>query len=182
MKKIIILSLLTNILLSLPVCSFGQDEVSKDKIFILRKAQEHQETIVGVEAYLTENILEVTITARMHAAKPKIFNAVIMGPKLGRKSPDTRQMIFAKIDDEGEDVFMTENVEGGGLLRFGKKTKEKEASGALTKELMKFKIAPEKIIPGKEYKLWIQIEGMQETAAKQTFKFDLDKLAELIHQ
>lgn len=178
MKKIISFFISVSILLSPAVYVFAQEDKPESGVFVIRKAQELQETIVGVEAYLNNDILEVSVSARMHGAKPKIFNAVIMGPKLGRLSPDVRKMIFAT--GEEEEPFFTEELEGK-FLRTSKKKESKKAAGTLTKEAMKFKIPKEKILPGKKYKLWIKVESMQNIKPIQTFKFELDNLAELIH-
>lgn len=181
MRKFFILLVISSIGLLIANFSLAQDKQSKDakRVLLLRQAQERKKTIVAVEAHLIGDVLEATISARMYAAKPKIFNAVIIGPKLGRLSPKSRKMLFATTEEE--ELFPTEDLEGG-LIRFSKKKEEKIAKGTLTKELMKFKIPPDKIASGREYKLWIKIEGMQGKVPIQTFKFGLEKLSQLILQ
>lgn len=171
---------LTALMLIFHVCpSLSQDKNPEGKSLLLRKAEQRKDTIVAVEAYIYGNILEMTVSARMHGSKPKIFNINIIGPKLGRLSPLARQMIFA--DAEEEDPFLTEDLEGG-HIRFSKKIKEAKAKGTLTKELITFKIPPDKIVLGKEYKLWIKVEGMQGATTIETFKFDLEGLDKLVLQ
>jgi len=47
---------------------------------------------------------------------------------------------------------------------------------------MLFDIPPDRVVDGKKYKLWVQIMSMQKGGKYKTFKFDLENLAELIHE
>jgi hypothetical protein len=88
-------------------------------------------------------------------------------------------MLFATTEEERE--FPVEDLEGK-LIRFSKKVKEKVPEGTLTRELIRFKIPRDKIIPGRKYKLWIKVEGMQGKSPIQTFKFDLEGLSQIFSQ
>ncbi len=178
-KKSALAILITAICFTNVVFCFAQND-NDGRVLIMRQAQERKKTIVSVEAYLIEDIIELTLSARMYAAKPKFFNITIAGPKIGRLAPKTREMIYA-VSTEEEDSILTTELEGG-ILRTSKKNKVKKAEGTLTKELVKFKIPRGKIIPGGRYRLWIKIEGMQGKIPIQTFKFSLDNLPELIAQ
>ena len=76
--------------------SYAQEE----ETLILFEAKEFGKNIVAVKAYLTDDILEATVTARMHKTKPKIHNAIIVGPKLGRLSIESKEVLLATAIEE----------------------------------------------------------------------------------
>ncbi|MBU1906199.1 MAG: hypothetical protein KJ923_04285 [Candidatus Omnitrophica bacterium] len=177
-EKNLFLSVVISFMVCIPAFSYAQEAESFEKQLVLQEARESRKGAVAVEVYLKEDILEVTIIGRMYAAKPKIYNALIVGPKLGRLSPGERETLYPKAEDE-EAFYKTTELEGG-LIRFSKKTKEKKLKGTLTKEFCRFKIPTEKIMPNKRYQLWIQLQDMQRSDQPVKFKFDLEELPGLI--
>jgi hypothetical protein len=155
--------------------SYAQD--IPERKLVLRQAQESGNTTVAVEAYLAGDILEATVYARMYGAKPRIFNIILAGPKLGRLSPRSKETIYPKAEEEEEVSFPTTDLVG--TIRFSKRTQEKAASGTLTRELSKFKVPAQKILPNKRYELRILVESMQNPGKTESFFFplkDFDKL------
>jgi len=146
---------------------------SEDRILVLREAKEYKGSTVAVEAYLKDSVLEVKVIARMERTKPIIYNAIVIGPKIGRITPDTRQTLYPTIEDE--EPFPTKEKKG--FLSFDRDVKLKEAQGTLTKELIKFKIPSQKLIAGRQYQIWVSIESMQRGGDRESFKFDLDDFA-----
>lgn len=178
MRKKLILIAITGILVAISALSYGQEADAAGRVLLLRKAQERKKTTVAVEAYLTGDILEVTIIARMYATKPKVYNAIIAGPGLGRMSPQERNTLYPRAEDE-ELLFLTEDMEGR-FIRFSKKTEQKKAKGTLTKELVRFKIPVDKIKPRRRYQLRIKVESMQRSGQFESFEFDLGDLWQLV--
>ncbi len=161
--------------------SFTQAQASERKM-ILREAKERGRASVAIEAYLTDDILEVTVYARMYATKPKIFGVILAGPKLGRLGFLTKEILYPKAEEEDEElVFPTKDVQGG-YIRFSKKTRDKKTQGALTREMVKFKIPIEKILPNKPYELRVKIESMQTPGEIETFEFPLNDFAQAFEQ
>ena len=167
------------VLLSILNFSFAQEE-GAERILMVREAKQHKKTTVAVEAYLVGDVLEVTAMARMqkHTTKLRIYNIMVVGPKLGRICPKTREILAARTEEEAP--FST--IRLGGFTGDTKKTKEKKPKGTLTKELAKFKIPADKIIPGKRYQLWVDVQSVQKKGRPMRFKFDLENLAQLISQ
>lgn len=157
--------------------SFTKVQASERKM-ILREAQERDRTTVAVEAYLTDDILEVTIYARMYATKPKIYTAYLHGPKLGRLGFLTKEILYPKAEEEEQDlIFPTKDVQGG-YISFSKRTQDKKAKGALTREMVKFRIPSQKILANKRYELRVGVESMQESGKIETFRFHLKDFAQ----
>jgi len=153
--------------------SYAQEE----KTLILFEAKEFGGNTVAVKAYLTDNILEATVTARMQKTKPKFHNAIIIGPKLGRLSIESKEVLLATAIEE--EAYPTKKKDKA-FIHFGKDEEDKKAKGTLTRELLVFKIPRDRVKKDKKYKLWIQIESMQRGGKRKTFKFDLENLAELL--
>lgn len=179
MKRTLFLITIIGVLAVAALFSYAQDEDVAGRNLLIRQAKERQDTAVAVEAYLIGDILEVTIVAKMYAARPRIYNAILVGPRLGRISPKARQTLYPKAEDE-ELIFLTTDELGS--IRFTKKTKQKEVKGTLTKELAQFKIPTDKIMPNKRYQLWIKVESMQGPGQRESFKFDLKNLSKLISE
>lgn len=176
MKRVYTLITVISTMLSLSCISYAQEGEAQKRILVIREAKQHKETTAAVKAYLIDDVLEVTVIARMYATKPRIYNVIVVGPKLGRMSPTTRKTLVPTV--EGEEPFPT--TERGAFISFGERTKTKEAKGTLTEELLEFKLPPEKIRPGKKYQLWVRVESMQRGGEIEGFKFDLKDLPTLI--
>ncbi len=161
-----------------------EEETTEERVLLLRQAQEHRKNTVAVEAYLIGNILEAKITARMPKSRPNIYNAIIVGPKLGRLSPEARETLLQTIDSDEEEPYPTE--ERGAFISFRERTRARRSKGRLTRELVVFEIPREEIVKDKKYKLWVQIKSGQEAGYRQkggryvTFKFELEDLPELL--
>lgn len=151
------------------------DEKEAQKEMILRQAQEYENTTVAVEAYLAGDVMEANIYVRMYASRPKIYHAYLYGPKLGRLSPRSRETLYPQAEDEDLTFPTTDLV---GTIRFSKRTQDKKATGALTRELVKFKIPVNKILPKKRYELRVQVESMQSPGMPQNFSFKLQDFAQ----
>ncbi len=173
MRILILLSVAVLLFVTAPL-AFTEDNSGDNKILILREAKEDSKATVAVEAYLIEDILEVKVIARMEREKPRIYNVIVVGPKIGRVVSEAREVLFPAM--ENEEPFPTKEREG--FLSFDDKKKDKEAKGTLTKELLRFKIPREKIIKGKRYQLWVKIESMKSGGKSNStsFKFDLENL------
>jgi len=174
MKKKLMIVLVCIFALYLAVSYAG--EAGKRKL-ILRQAQEVGKTSVAVEAYLAGDVLEVTAYARMYGTRPKIYNLILVGPKLGRLSAQAKRTVYPKSEETEADLTFPTTKMDSGIISFSKKTKDKKSEGALTRELYGFKIPVDKIVPGKRYELRILIEGMQNTGQKVSFKFEFKDLA-----
>jgi hypothetical protein len=177
MRRNFILLIIWGVLIFLSGFTYAEEKSNK-RILVIRQAKQDRKTTVAVEAYLINDILEVTVIARMYAAKPRIYNVILVGPKLGRISPKTRKTLLSTIEEEAP--FPTS--ERRGFISFSKKTKNKKAKGTLTKELVKFEIPTEKIIPDRRYQLWIKVESMRKGGKIQGFKFNLENFPKLISQ
>ena len=178
MKKISLLLAAIFIISSVP-CLVTALRAQDEPVLIVREAQEFQKQTVAVEAYLKGNILEVKITGRMYKTKPKIHNAIVVGPRLGRLSIESKTVLVQDVIDD--EPYPTSKKDKG-FITFGSGKEDKKAKGTLTRELMLFDIPPDKVVDGKKYKLWVQIMSMQKGGKYKTFKFDLENLAELIHE
>lgn len=178
MRKHFILTAVIVVLFFASNFCWTQEEAVTERLLVLREAKQYGETNVAVQAYLVGDILEVTVSARIYAAKPEIDNVIIVGPKLGRLSPKTKKTLYAT--EEEEEPYLT--TESKGLIGFGRKKRTKKAKGTLTKELFKFNIPRNKIIPGKRYELRIRIESMKIAGKFIRFKFELKNLPQLILQ
>ncbi|MFH1782824.1 MAG: hypothetical protein ABH848_04335 [Candidatus Omnitrophota bacterium] len=169
-----------NILISLIIAIFSflimsESMASEESILILREAKESGKDMAAVEAHLLDNILTVKITARMEQTKPKIYNALIVGPKLGRLNIEKKEVLLQGLEEE---PYPTKKRRG--FISFDPKSEKKRGKGTLTRELVDFKIPKDRLVKGKKYQLWVQIESLQRGGGYATFKFDLEDLAELV--
>ena len=171
MKKMFALAATIGVLLASSNFSFAQGDA--DGTIVIREAEERRRITVAVEAYLIDDILEVAVTVRtkMRAAKLRIFKMLLVGPKLGRISPKTAETIAVTVGDEAP--FPT---------IIGTKTEMKIAKGTPTKELFRFEIPADKIVPGGRYQIWVDVQNREgeEKGRIQRFKFDLENLTQLI--
>ncbi|MBU1853932.1 MAG: hypothetical protein KJ957_07810 [Candidatus Omnitrophica bacterium] len=164
----------------MPNFSYAQEQTETEgPLLILREAQEKGKTTVAIEASLTENILEAKITSRMYGTKPKIYNTLIVGSKLGRLSLQAKEVLLASIEDE--EPYPTTN-KNRAFISFSAKTKTKTATGTLTRELVEFKIPRDKIRQKKPYQMWAQIESLQRGGKYETFKFALEDFFERLNE
>jgi len=176
MQKKFLLGIIIYLLISAINFSFAQEENSTERIPILREAKQYRETTVAVDAYLIGNNLEVTVLARMYGTKPKIYNVIVVGPKIGRMSPQTKEILYPTVEEEG----LYPMTKPDGFLGLTKKTKMEKTKGTLTKELVKFKIPSDRVISGRRYQLWVKVESLQAGGEEKEFKFELKNLAELL--
>lgn len=160
--------------------SSAQEASIQEKILLLRKASQRQRTTVAVEAFLTGTVLEAKIIVSMYSAKPRIYNAVIVGPGLGRLSAQEKQVLYSTADEE-DLIFPTEDMLGR-HLRLTKAIKEKKIEGTLSKELHRFRLPVNKIKRGKRYELWIYVESLQSSGHPEKFDFELENLPELLSE
>lgn len=159
------------------VFSYAEDEMERK--LVLRQAQKQGNTSVAVEAYLIGDILETTVYVRMYSSKPKIFNILLVGPKLGRLSPRSKTTLYPKVEEQEADLtFPTTDIRGG-HIRFSKRTEEKVSQGRLTRELAKFKIPRKRILAKRRYELRILVESMQRSGQTEYFRFPLKDFAQL---
>jgi hypothetical protein len=149
-------------------------EIAIEKVRILREAQEYEKSTVAVDAHLKDDILQVIIIARMDGTKPRIYNSIVVGPKLGRLSCESREVLLATVEEE--EPFLTKRKDKA-FISFTKGEEVKKAKGTLTRELFVFKIPIDRIIKGKKYELWVQIESLQKGGKYKTFKFDLENFS-----
>ena len=157
------------------VCYAQNDVVSSDRLLI-REGKQLKKTTVAVEGYLYNDILQVQVEVRMYAQRPKIIDVSLTGPKLGKIHYKTRQDLPVTLEEE--DPYNITRVDGE--ISFKKRTKVKKPKGTLTKELFKIKVPVDKIIPGKRYQLWVEVESKRQAGRIPKFKFDLKKLPELV--
>jgi len=152
---------------------------SAEKILVFREAFEEHTGTVSVEAHLIGDILEVKATARIVRAKPKIENIILVGPKIGRMVPVTVKKVYATSEEEAP--YITRKR--GGLITFDDKKKTKKPKGSVDRKLATFKINKDKIIKGKRYEVWVRVkkEGAGRRGKLTSYKFNLEKLPELVH-
>ena len=182
MRKFFLLSVIIGALLAVTVSSFAQEQKQEEDVtepvLVLQEAQKRKKTTVAAIAYLVDDALEVTVITRMYATKPHLYNIILVGPGLGRLSPQERQTLFPTVEDEDME-FATRDMEGG-IIRFSPRVSKKKAKGTLTKEIVKFRIPTDRIKPKGRYELRIKVESLQRPGQFQNFKFDLKKLSQAI--
>ncbi len=147
-----------------------------EKKQLLRQAARDNDVIVAVDAHAIDNIVEAKVTVRMHKNKPKIYNALIVGPGLGRLSIETKDVLLASLEEEESYPTLKKDK---GFITF-KKAEDEKSSGTLTRELLQFRVPRDRVMRGKRYRMWIQVVSLQRGGRKETFKFDLKNFPELI--
>ncbi|MBN2120552.1 MAG: hypothetical protein JW734_05815 [Candidatus Omnitrophica bacterium] len=173
-----ILCLILGFFLSGSNISYAEEVVS-ERLLVIRQAKELKNTMVGVEAYLIEDVLEITVEARMRQERPKIIDVAFLGGGLRKIHYKSREVIPPSVEDEDAELYPVTKLDG--LVMFGDRTKLKELKGKLTKELFKLRIPSDKIKPAKRYQLWVEVESPKATRNLK-FKFDLEDLPHLISQ
>ncbi len=178
MKKIFVLALILGVLVSFLNLSHAEEK-TRQRILVVREAKQHRITTVAVEAYLISDVLEVVVGARIHAQKPKILDVVLRGPGLGRRVHyKAKETLYATTQEE--DPYSITKLDG--MIAFGKRTKTKKPKGRLTRELFKLQIPTDRVVSGKRYQIWVDIESMEKAGMGERFKFDIEDLAGLIAQ
>jgi len=154
------------------------DSIAAEKVPVIREAAEKRGNSVAVEAYLIGDILEVRVSVRMPNARPKINNVIVVGPKIGRISPDEIEQVYAGLEEEAP--YRT--TKRSGFISFESRTATKKLKGTVVRKLYRFKMDREKIVSDGLYQLWIKIkeEGSRRKGRITPYKFDLDKLPELL--
>lgn len=146
----------------LAITGFSQEEKEKGNgLLVLREAQRQGDNSAAVEAYLAGKILEVTVSARTYGAHPVIQNTTLIGPGIDRISPNVKKSVYATVEES--DFFSN-----------------KKYPGTLIRELYKFNIPEERIVPGKDYELRVIVQRTEDTGEPARFSFILKGFPELI--
>lgn len=160
----------------------AQEEVEagmSGRVSVIREAKIFRKKNVAVDAHLVDGeVLEIMVEARIYAQKPRINDVLVSGPKLGKERYIARKTIVAGVD-EPEPFEVTKEH---GWIVFGKRKKVRELEGTLTKELFKIKIPKDKIVCGKKYQLWVEIESKTQGGRAEKFKFKLEDFPSLFHE
>ena len=178
MVKLLILLLAVSFIAPIITVSYAQEEAR-----VIREAKEANRNLVAVEGYAMDDLFEVTVLARMKREKPRIHNAIVVGPGIGRLSCETKEVLVATTEEL--EPFMTKRKDKG-FINFGKEEEEKSSEvvgksnvrkGRITKAVYVFRIPREKLREDKKYKLWVQILSSQKGSKYKTYKFDLEDFA-----
>jgi len=173
MKKNLILIILISLFVFSPYLSVQSQ--NEEKTPVIREGKKVRNTVVAVDGYFLNNIFEVAVEVRMYSERPRITNVLIVGPKLGRLPYKRKEEIPLKME-EREAYSISEE---GGVVSFGKKTKTTKTKGTLNEELFKFEIPWDKIVPGKKYQLWVDVESKSRGGDRpQKFRFDIKDFAQ----
>lgn len=162
--------------------SFSEEATEpKETIPVVREAVKIKEDIVAVDLSLAGEVLEAQVTGFMEQERPKLSNVLLVGPGVGRLSPTTRRTVRAGLDTEPP--YPTRRS-GFLVLHQGS---EREAKGTLTREHLQFILPLQKMRETIEkkggkahYEFWVLLESATRGGKIIRFKFDLDKLPELI--
>jgi hypothetical protein len=153
MKRLILISLAILVFTGVMLMSGHNvscaQEGTGERILVLRDAQEFRDNAVGVDVYLAGNILEVKVIARMPKSRPNIYNAIVVGPRLGRLSPESRKTLLQTTEEE-EPYPVTER---GAFMSFRKRDETKKTKGRLARELLLFDIPRDRKERDKKYTL-----------------------------
>lgn len=156
--------------------AFAQEENSASRALVLREAKQDGKTTAAIDAYLIGDILEVKVTAKMYATKPEIANIILVGPKIGRMSPETRKTVTSSTEEDAPYPTSKRTA----FISFGDKAKDKKTRSTITRELVEFKIPTDKILPDRLYQIWVKVENSQSGGEVYGFKFDLKEFPRLI--
>ena len=156
-----------------------QDAAAAERALVLRQSLEDQKAAVAVEAYLEGDTLEVKVSARMLDSKPKIYDVILIGPKLGRLNPVTIDKVYAEVEEEEPYPVVKR---GGGLVTFGKTKSYKQRKARTVRKLAVFRIPADQIVPGGRYELQVKIEKFQGKGKLRVYDFDLKNLSMLVHK
>jgi hypothetical protein len=156
-------------------CLLGAQEEPK-KVPVIREAEEDLNAAVAVEGYLIDGLFEVRVSVWMKGQTPKITNVLLVGPGIGRISPNVVKQLYATEEEEGA----YETYGRGGFLTFEERTKTKKMKGRVKRKLVKFKIPRDDLRPGKRYQLWVRVESAKKRGRNFSYKFDLENFPELV--
>lgn len=175
MKSFFSLLAVLSILLFFPSHSHSQDQNHSKNKLIIREGKQVRDNVVVIEAYRIGDVLEVKVEARMYAQRPRIKNVLIVGPRLGRISYKRKEELPLKFEEEDPYLITKER----GILSPRKRSKVKQPKGTMTKELFKIDVPWDKIVEGKRYQLWVDVESKTSGQKPLKFKFDLNNLSEV---
>ena len=190
MKKVLIFLTLSCVFSLIAFYSYGQDETIKEgrgnteeefskEVFVIREAKDFRDVEAAVEGFLIDNIFEVLVEARLIQQRPRISYVAVVGPKLGRKSFETKRSVLKGIE---EDMPFETTEEQGVFRLFGKRKKERKLKGTVTKEIFQIRIPAEKIKNKKRYWLWVYVESKQQGSTIHKFKFELKDFPRLLEE
>jgi len=155
--------------------SYSQDQDQLEKKLIIREGKQVRDNIVAIEAYRIGDVLEVKVEVRMYAQRPRIKNVLIVGPKIGRISYKRKEELPLRFEEEDPYPITKER----GILSFRRRSKVKQPKGTMTKELFKIDVPWDKIVEGKRYQLWVDVESKTRGQRPLKFRFDLNNLLEV---
>jgi len=171
-KKIFLTAAFT--ITTLATGSMAAEETVQNETLVIREGLQIKQTGIAVEGRYLDGVLDVAIEVRMYSERPRIRNVQIVGPKLGRMSYDRKKNIPLGLEEE--DPY---EIKRKGHWRPGSfRTERKKLKGTVTRERFLFKIPWDKIVPGKKYQLWIDVDSKTREGKGKKYKFALDKLAE----
>ena len=177
MRKIVV-ALFIGALFFVSRLSFAEEEKDSKGILVLREAQRSSDTTVAVTAYLMDDILEIKVITKMLSTRPKIIDVLLEGPKSETITPQTMEKLFPAVEEE--EPFPRAGRDDS--ISFGKKIDPTQANGRIAREMVKFRISPDKLISGQSYKLSIRTRGLRKKGKVHLFKFDLKNIGTLISQ
>jgi hypothetical protein len=184
MKRVFFLAVVMSIVFSLPDFSLEQTTEATHRILLIRKARVGRQGAVAVEVYLIGDVLEVKVIGKLYdtRTKPSIEEIRVAGPRLGKRlSPQERRTLHPTVEDD-KAFYKAEDIKGG-IIRIieGKKVKGRKES-ELTNELIRFKIPTGRILPGRNYQLWVELQNKETEKKPETFRFGLKNFSTLISE
>ncbi len=182
MKKTILLLGGAAFLLAGPVFSA---RAAEEPVPVWREAVDVQGSIVGVDVYYVgENMLETKVIGFMQRTRPKLKSILVVGPGVGRLGPTTRKTLLAGL--EKDPPFPTRH---SGVIDMSEGS-ETVAGGTLSRERIQHLLPVEEMREeieklrkkGKDahYEYWVYMESQQRGGEVLRFKFDLDKLPDIV--
>lgn len=175
MKRVLILMTAVFSVFLVLHSAYGEKPGSSEQILILREGKQVKNNVVAVEAYRVGDILEAKVEVRMYSERPRITNVMLAGPGIGRVSYELKKEIPLTLDEEDPYIITKED----GIISLGSRKKKKKPKGTLTKESFKIKVPWNKIIAGKRYQLWVDVESKTQPGQRpQKFRFNIENLAQ----
>jgi len=178
MLKKLLLPLIMVIMAYPAVISRAQGPEDAKRILVIREAKEDPEAAVAVEGVLEEDIFKVRVTVRIERATPNIYSMLLVGPNIGRMSPDSIKSLYATL--EKEEPYSTKRR--GAFISFGDDAKSKQLKGRVSRKLAEYRIPADKIKPDGDYQLWIRVESSKQRGRIATYRFDLENFPQLVQK
>ena len=127
MKSVFLMGLSIMIVLTTLASSYSYGQTSEElgKELLIREALEIRKAVVAVEGHLTGDILEAKVSAMIRGVKPKIYNIIIEGPRLGALIPVTIKSLYAVAEEE--EPYPTGKK--GGFISFGDDKETRKLKG-----------------------------------------------------